>query len=109
MTRTASIGSRVPPAVTSTRTPLRSCGPSTCLDGRHDGLGPARRPAPGSPPARRPDSGSTTWTPRRRSVARFSCTAGCSHISVCMAGQTTTGARVASRVAVSRSDEMPAA
>ena len=51
--------------------------------------GSARRPAPTSPPARRPDSGSTTCTPRRRSVARLSCTAGCSHISVCMAGQTT--------------------
>ena len=36
-------------------------------------------------------------------------TAGCSHISVCMAGQSTTGARVASSVAVSRSDEIPAA
>ena len=39
----------------------------------------------------------------------LSTTAGCSHISVCMAGQTSTGALVASRVAVSRSDEMPAA
>ena len=71
--------------------------------------GSARRPAPTSPPASRPDSGSTTMTPRRRRVARFSCTAGCSHISVCMAGQTSTGARVASSVAVSRSSEMPAA
>ena len=71
--------------------------------------GSARRPAPTSPPARRPDSGSTTCTPRRRSVARFSWTAGCSHISVCIAGHTSTGARVASSVAVSRSSEMPAA
>ena len=39
----------------------------------------------------------------------LSCTAGCSHISVCMAGQTMTGARVASRVAMSRSSEIPAA
>ena len=62
--------------------------------------GSARRPAPTSPPASRPSPGSTTCTPRRRSVARFSCTAGCSHISVCMAGHTITGARVASTVAV---------
>ena len=45
----------------------------------------------------------------RRSVARLSCTAGCSHISVCIAGQTTTGARVASRTLVSRSVDSPAA
>ena len=39
----------------------------------------------------------------------LSCTAGWSHISVCMAGATTTGASVASSVPVSRSFEMPAA
>ena len=39
-------------------------------------------------------------TAPRASVARFSCTAGCSHISVCIAGATTTGARVASSVAL---------
>ena len=77
--------------------------------------GDDRRPArPGGPRRRRrrrggPPRASTMWTPRRRSVARLSCTAGCSHISVCIAGQTTTGARVASRVAVSRSSEMPVA
>ena len=50
-------------------------------------------------------------TPRRASVARLSCTAGCSHISLCMAGATTTGepSRTASSVAVNRSLEMPAA
>ncbi len=56
-----------------------------------------------SPPARRPDSGSTTRTPRRRRVARFSCTDACSHISVCIAGHTMTGARVAITTAVRRS------
>lgn len=39
----------------------------------------------------------------------LSCTAGCSHISVCIAGQTTTGARVAMSVAVRRSSEDPVA
>ena len=48
-------------------------------------------------------------TPRRSKVARFSRTDGCSHISVCMAGHTNTGARVASNVAVNRSSERPAA
>ena len=36
-------------------------------------------------------------------------TAGCSHISVCIAGQTITGARVASSTLVSRSVDRPAA
>ncbi len=35
--------------------------------------------------------------------------AGCRHISVCIAGATTTGAVVASRVVPSRSDARPAA
>ncbi len=108
MKRTGSIGSRVPPALTTTRRPARSrpraaerrdSGPDP--DGfamaRTDdaastmSAGSARRPAPTSPPANRPSPGSTTCTPRRRSVARLSCTAGCSHISVCMAGHTITG------------------
>ena len=113
MTRTASIGSRVPPAVTSTRDARRGRPGASAEDARAPRptmrAGSARRPAPTSPPASRPASGSTTCTPRRRSVARFSCTAGCSHISVCIAGHTSTGARVASSVAVSRSSEMPAA
>ena len=110
MTRTASIGSRVPPAVTSTRTPAKSpVATSTFAAAATMASGAARRPSPASPPARRPLSGPTTWTPRRRRVAMLSCTAGCSHISVCMAGATSTGARVASSVAVSRSSEIPAA
>ena len=71
--------------------------------------GSASRPEPTSPPASRPSSGGTTITPRARRVARFCCTAGCSHISVCMAGHTTTGAAVAIRVVVSRSSAKPAA
>ena len=80
------------------------------LGGGHDGARARpggrrrRRRRPGGRPRAPPRA-----TPRRRSVARLSCTAGCSHISVCIAGQTTTGARVASSVAVSRSSEMPAA
>ena len=40
---------------------------------------------------------------------RLSSTDGCFHISACIAGQTTTGAVVASRTAPSRSCAMPAA
>ena len=71
--------------------------------------GLASLPLPESPPARRPSSGSTTETPRLRNVAMLSATAGCSHISVCIAGQTITGARVASRTLVNKSVDSPAA
>ena len=84
--------------------------------GRRAGRRPHRRSSRGRPAGpcrcRRPPGarspGSTTWTPRPRSTRRLSCTAGCSHISVCMAGHTSTGARVASRTLVSRSSLMPA-
>ena len=61
--------------------------------------GSASRPAPESPPASA-RSRAGRWMPRRSRVARFSCTDGCSHISVCMAGQTSTGGPGASKVAV---------
>ena len=89
MKRTGSIGSRVPPAVTSTRRPGEvAAAPSTRLDGGDDrlGLGQAAGAdvAAGEAPllgrARRARPGATR-------VARLSCTAGCSHISVCMAGR----------------------
>ena len=87
MKRTGSIASRVPPAVTSTCRPReiawRQDGRSTAAT---MSLGSARRPAPTSPPARRPVAGVTTCTPRRAQRGRLSCTAGCSHISVCIAG-----------------------
>ena len=41
----------------------------------------------------RPTAGGSTIAPRRRSVATLSCVAGCSHISVCIAGANTTGQR----------------
>ncbi len=71
--------------------------------------GSASRPEPESPPARRPSSGGTTVTPRAAEDLRLCCTAGCSHISVCMAGHTTTGPAVATRVVVSRSSANPPA
>ena len=107
MTRTASIGSRVPPALITTLTPTRSPGPSTAAAAATIDSGEASRPAPTSPPANRPLSGSTMWTPRSRKVAMLSATAGCSHISVCIAGQIITGARVASSTLLSRSVDRP--
>ena len=58
------------------------------LDLGDDSLRCGQATLPESPPASRPSSGSTMCTPRRRSVAMLSATAGCSHISVCIAGQT---------------------
>ncbi len=117
MNRTGSMGSRVPPAETTIRNPARSrmVGPPllpACTPFAAPGTpfardpgrprassasraratitgGSAMRPDPTSPPASRPFAGSTTPTPRDRSTARLCCTAGCSHISVCMAGHTT--------------------
>ena len=55
----------------------------------------------------RPTAGSSTCTPRPRSVATLACVAGCSHISVCMAGASSTGQRAVSRTFVSRSSARP--
>ena len=79
------------------------------LDRGHDGgSGAASRPAPTSPPARRPSSGGTMWTPRARAAPR-GCRAptGAPTSRCAWPGATTTGARVASSVAVSRSSERP--
>ena len=113
MYRTGPIGSRVPPAVISMVRPAMSpagTGPSAARIPRTastTSASSASRPAPVLPPARWPSTGPTIVTPRSANVATLSVTAGCSHISVCMAGQTTTGARVAKRVAVSRSPDRP--
>src|SRR4051794_11068523 len=71
--------------------------------------GSGSRPGPESGPVSRPTAGGRTTAPRRRSVATLSCVAGCSHISVCIAGTNTTGQEAVRRVAVSRSSARPAA
>ena len=71
--------------------------------------GSGSRPGPVSAPVSRPDAGSITTTPRERSSATLSRVAGCSHISVCIAGAISTGQRAVSRVAVSRSSARPCA
>ena len=72
--------------------------------------GSGSRPLPVSAPVRRPSAGSMTTTPRAaRRVATLAAVAGCSHISVCIAGAKTTGQRAVSRVLVSRSSASPCA
>ena len=65
------------------------------------------RPLPVSAPVRRPSAGSITTAPRSRRVATLATVAGCSHISVCIAGANTTGQRAVSSVVVSRSSACP--
>ncbi len=111
--RTGSRGSRVPPALITTCRPARSrpspCGPraSTRRQVSKISAGSGKRPFPVSTPVRRPTAGSMTTAPRRRSVATFSWVAGCSHISVCIAGTKITGQRAVRRVLVSRSSARP--
>jgi hypothetical protein len=111
MKRTGSIGSRVPPAVTTTRRPDRSSGlparrsrPSAAA--KISG-GSGSRPLPVSLPVSRPTAGSSTIAPRDRSVATFARVAGCSHISVCIAGAYRVGQRAVSSVFVRRSSARP--
>jgi hypothetical protein len=112
MNRTGSIGSRVPPAVTSILQPARSYGIASARASSSSAnvvisSGSGSRPAPVSDPVSRPHAGSSTTAPRRRSVATLSTVAGCSHISVCIAGANSTGQRAVSSVAVSRSSARP--
>src|SRR4051812_38399374 len=109
------MGSRVPPALMTTRRPTRSvasasapCSRTTVASAAMS-AGSGRRPGPESGPVSRPNAGGSTTAPRRRRVATLSWVAGCSHISVCIAGAKTTGQDAVSRVAVSRSSARPAA
>ena len=110
MYRTGSIGSRVGPAVTMSRSPARSrtvtsarCSASTMssISGK--------RPLPRRPDASAPVSGSSTVTPRPRRVATLAATAGCSHMPPSIAGTIRTGARAASSSVVRKSSAIPCA
>ena len=108
MYRTGSIGSRVGPAVTSTRSPARSrTGVSTRRSASTMSSTSGNRPLPLRPEARAPVSGSSTVTPRPRSVATLAATAGCSHMPPSIAGTMSTGARAASRSVVRKSSAIP--
>ena len=107
--RTGSTASRVGPAVTSTRSPAISCGASARRTASNSTAGAGSRPRPVSPQASRPLSGSSTVTPKRRSVSRLRCVMGLSYIPVFIAGATSLGQRAASSVVVSISSAIPAA
>ena len=102
----ASIGSLVPPAVTSTRFPL-SGPPSAANAVSKISSGSASLPAPESSPVSLPTAGHTMVMPRSVSVSMFAVVALFSHISVCMAGATITGQVAASTVVVRRSSAIP--
>ena len=130
MKRTGSIGSAVPPAVTTIRQPARSraCAGDRRVGGRVGRVGRAHRSAGEGRlrPRRRSmrDSASRPWPdlarrerarpPARRSRSRssrsrsmFARVAGCAYISPSMAGATITGAVVARQVAVTTSSARP--
>ena len=108
--RTESIGSRVPPAVTSTFSPSQGRPPAgtTASTAASSSAGSARRPMPHSclePSA--PVPGSTTITPRSRRSARLACVAACSYMWLFIAGATSTGQVAASAAEVSRLSARP--
>ena len=114
--RTSSTASWVGPAVTTTRRPAselavpRPARPARPSAAATISAGSTRRPAPIQPQASSPRSGPTVRTrpvPSRR--RRLSCTSGCSHMLTFIAGASSTGARLASTTAASRSSAIPAA
>ena len=95
MKRTGSIGSRVPPAETSTRRPSQGpIGPgAACSIASSSARGSGSLPTPCSPrEASAPSSGSITVMPRCRSVARLACVAASRYIRSFIAGATSRGA-----------------
>jgi hypothetical protein len=100
----------VPPRLTSTRVPASvRVSSSAAVTPAIRSSSSASRPGPVSPEVSGPLAGGTTSTPRRSSSARLARVAGCCHISVCIAGATTTGPGKASATLVSRSSARPAA
>ena len=110
MNRTGSIGSRVPPAVTSTRRPARSGAVEHALDGGDDRrrLGQPTGADVAAGEAARLGRDDVHAPPAQRARG---CPAppGAPTSRCASPGTRTTGARVASSVVVSRSSEMPAA
>ena len=110
MNRTGSIGSCVPPALTTMRRPARSpCAPSACRNAPIISSVSTRRPGPTCPLASLPSTGPMKITPRRVSISMFACVAACAHICASIAGATSTGAVVASAVSATMLSAMPCA
>ena len=95
--RTASSGSRVPPAETSDappaqRAPLRRAPASIRSTAAAISSGSAMRPAPTSPSASSPSAGPDELDAARAQASRRSArVAGCSHMRTFIAGATSTG------------------
>ena len=113
--RTESIGSRVPPAVTSSLSPSSERGayappPSTRSMAARISGGSASLPVPHSPrEASSPVAGGTTTTPRASSSSTLATVAGCAHIRSFIAGAITSGTAVARAALVRRLSARPVA
>ena len=107
---TGSIASRVPPAVTKTRFPSKSCS-SEITDARKLRISEVsgNRPTPLSVPVRRPVAGRITWKPRSCKSAMLATVAALFHIFGCIAGIKTLIALLARTRLVSRSSARPIA
>ena len=99
----------MPPVVTRTRDPLSIPLPRLRCTLARISSGSARRPIPESDPVRRPIAGSIISIPRCLRVLMFAIVAAFCHISVCIAGATSTGQVAASTVEVNKSSAIPAA
>ncbi len=108
--RTASNGSRVGPAVTTTVLPARP-GPGQAKRSTSSAITrtSASLPYPTSPHAVVPSSGGTTTYPSSRSVETFRCTSALSHILGFIAGATRRPHSTASATVVKASSARPAA
>ncbi len=110
MKRTGSMGSRVGPAVISTRRPLNTpLGTRVESASAASSVGSSMRPAPTSPQAWSPVPGPNTCTPRSLSRATLAWVAAFAHICWFMAGASAIGAAVARQVVASRSSARPPA
>jgi hypothetical protein len=91
MPRTGSIGSKVGPAVTSTRLPASGFGRKKPISSSSNSSGSSMRPSPTSPQACSPLAGPRMCVPSARSCATLRCVAGCAHISRFIAGAISNG------------------
>ncbi len=110
MKRTLSIGSRVPPAVTSTRTPVQASGMtlSKASQAASSSAGSASRPIPCSPwEASSPSPGGITTTPAGAQRLDVGLGGRVAHIWSFIAGATSTGHGAASAAALSRLSAWP--
>ena len=110
--RTGSIGSKVGPAVISTRLPSSAFGSKNATSSSSSSSGSSMRPSPTSPQACSPLPTPSTLAPSAVICRRLRCVAGCDHISRFIAGATSSGQRSIGRArhsSDSRSDAAPCA